>query len=131
MHTDLLSPHFALRLALRSSLSYRSPTVRMGFFKRLTSGSKSSKPATASSSSTPTASTSTAPALTLDKRGEDALCALGKYDTVFLVDDSGSMMGVWEAQLATALSAVVKTAAQYDDVRSLSSPFPSKCPLPG
>ncbi|BGP08282.1 hypothetical protein JCM10049v2_004129 [Rhodotorula toruloides] len=87
----------------------------MGFFKRLTSGSKSSKPATASSSSTPTASTSTAPALTLDKRGEDALCALGKYDTVFLVDDSGSMMGVWEAQLATALSAVVKTAAQYDD----------------
>uniref|UniRef100_A0A0K3CMC9 FGENESH: predicted gene_12.149 protein n=1 Tax=Rhodotorula toruloides TaxID=5286 RepID=A0A0K3CMC9_RHOTO len=87
----------------------------MGFFKRLTNGSKASKPASASSSSAPSASTSTAPALTLDKRGEDALRALGKYDTVFLVDDSGSMKGVWESQLAPALSAVVRTAAQYDD----------------
>ncbi|KAJ8294160.1 putative proteasome subunit alpha type-5 [Rhodotorula toruloides] len=78
---------------------------------QIEAGSKSTK----SASSAPTASPSTAPAFTLDKRGEDALCALGKYDTVFLVDDSGSMMGVWEAQLATALSAVVKTAAQYDD----------------
>ncbi|SCZ88761.1 BZ3500_MvSof-1268-A1-R1_Chr2-1g04620 [Microbotryum saponariae] len=41
--------------------------------------------------------------------------ALKKYDTVFLVDDSGSMEMFWEDQLAPALAAVIQTAIRYDD----------------
>ncbi|SCV71858.1 BQ2448_4552 [Microbotryum intermedium] len=46
---------------------------------------------------------------------EDPLQALKKYDTVFLVDDSGSMEMFWEDQLAPALAAVIQTAIRYDD----------------
>ncbi|TNY22142.1 hypothetical protein DMC30DRAFT_434142, partial [Rhodotorula diobovata] len=51
----------------------------------------------------------------LDPRTEDALRALAKYDTVFLVDDSGSMEPMWETELAPALAGAVRTAVQYDD----------------
>lgn len=39
---------------------------------------------------------------------------MSKYDTVFLIDDSGSMEMFWEDQLAPALAGVVTTATKYD-----------------
>ncbi|KAM0791536.1 hypothetical protein ACM66B_005985 [Microbotryomycetes sp. NB124-2] len=45
---------------------------------------------------------------------EDPLASLSKYDTVFLVDDSGSMEMFWEDSLRPALAQVVDTAARYD-----------------
>ncbi|GAA5819945.1 hypothetical protein JCM11251_005421 [Rhodosporidiobolus azoricus] len=113
----------------------------MGLFRKLTSrGSKATDSSTASSSAgaapPPTsskltkstrASSSTAPTTSyaalpaeapapqLSKTQENALNALAKHDTCFLVDDSGSMEMFWDEQLAPALAAVVRFAAAYDD----------------
>ncbi|GJN90517.1 hypothetical protein Rhopal_003528-T1 [Rhodotorula paludigena] len=102
----------------------------MGFFKRLSISGKSKVPSSAppaplsSSSSSPPhigpptsrpPTTATAAAPGLDKRTEDALRQLAKYDTVFLVDDSGSMEPMWDSTVAPALAAVVETAVQYDE----------------
>ncbi|KAK4046556.1 hypothetical protein OIV83_006008 [Microbotryomycetes sp. JL201] len=45
---------------------------------------------------------------------EDPLASLSKYDTVFLVDDSGSMEMFWEDSLRPALAQVIDTASRYD-----------------
>ncbi|KAK4049461.1 hypothetical protein OIO90_005412 [Microbotryomycetes sp. JL221] len=45
---------------------------------------------------------------------EDPLASLSKYDTVFLVDDSGSMEMFWEDQLRPALAQVIDIASRYD-----------------
>ncbi|BGP40234.1 hypothetical protein JCM10449v2_004192 [Rhodotorula kratochvilovae] len=92
----------------------------MGLFKRLSLSamgkSASSGPPAAPPSSAPHIPPQRAPApAKLDKGSEDALRALAKYDTVFLVDDSGSMEPMWETTLAPALAGVVRTAAAYDD----------------
>ncbi|GAA6006952.1 hypothetical protein JCM10207_009150 [Rhodosporidiobolus poonsookiae] len=94
----------------------------MGLLRKLTGrGNKAPAASTPSSSSAapplanPTASPPAESAARLSKQQENALAALAKHDTVFLVDDSGSMEPVWQGQLAPALSAVVRTAAAYDD----------------
>jgi len=45
---------------------------------------------------------------------ENQLAALRRYDTVVLVDDSGSMGMYWD-QTAAALAGLCKVASQYDD----------------
>ncbi|CAE7090599.1 unnamed protein product [Rhizoctonia solani] len=46
---------------------------------------------------------------------ENALELLKEYDTVFLIDDSGSMAGGLWAQAGRALAGVATVASQYDD----------------
>ncbi|KAG9086575.1 hypothetical protein FRC07_013052 [Ceratobasidium sp. 392] len=46
---------------------------------------------------------------------ENALELLKEYDTVFLIDDSGSMAGSLWREAGRALEAVARVAAQYDD----------------
>ncbi|KAF7320826.1 hypothetical protein HMN09_00169100 [Mycena chlorophos] len=57
---------------------------------------------------------------------EDALQLLIKYDTVILLDDSGSMSGARWKQAGEALSELAKIAAQYDsdgiDIHFLNHP---------
>lgn len=108
-----------------------SPDSTMGLFKRLSFSSKpkpSSQPPPAARPPPPRAPPhipAPAPSSSLlDPRTEDALRALAKYDTVFLVDDSGSMEPMWETELAPALAGAVRTAVQYDDVRALPFRLP-------
>ncbi|KAG8747075.1 hypothetical protein FRC10_002491 [Ceratobasidium sp. 414] len=46
---------------------------------------------------------------------ENALELLKEYDTVFLIDDSGSMAGSLWREAGKALEGVARVAAQYDD----------------
>ncbi|GAA5850569.1 hypothetical protein JCM8547_001916 [Rhodosporidiobolus lusitaniae] len=98
----------------------------MGLFRKLTSrGSKpsSAQPSSSSAAPPPVSNPTSALSRALDRKGtvpeldakqENALAALNKHDTVFLVDDSGSMSGASWEWLSSALSAVVRVAAQYD-----------------
>ncbi|KAF8603483.1 hypothetical protein BDV93DRAFT_523264 [Ceratobasidium sp. AG-I] len=52
---------------------------------------------------------------TLDFDKEDALEQLGKYDTQFLIDDSGSMSGSRWNEARDALMGLVKFALKHDD----------------
>lgn len=108
----------------------------MGLVKRLSLAAKGSKPAPSQPQPSPPSphhsaaagpSTSSSSPAALDKPTEDALRALGKYDTTLLVDDSGSMEPMWETELAPALASVVRTAVQYDEVRRRSSLAPPGC----
>ncbi|GAA6038199.1 hypothetical protein JCM8097_005790 [Rhodosporidiobolus ruineniae] len=137
-------PHLVRRPALHRLahlvllLSPPTPlTLTMGLLRKLTGRSKQpstthdnapvagtsyapppSAPPPASSSATPRSQAQGAgygAPLQLSQAQENALAALSKHDTVFLVDDSGSMEMVWETELAPALASVVRTAAAYDD----------------
>jgi len=69
------------------------------------------KPDEHSSNVTPADSSSSNPAPTFS---EDMLVALGRYDTVFLLDDSTSMEGgSWE-ELKTAFGGLVEKTIKYD-----------------
>ncbi|GAA5983565.1 hypothetical protein JCM11641_007285 [Rhodosporidiobolus odoratus] len=99
----------------------------MGLFRKLTSSSRGSKAqpqstSTPASAAPPSTSASTSrshpaqqPHASLSRQQENALAALAKHDTVFLVDDSGSMRNVWSEVLAPALSGVVRTASAHDE----------------
>ncbi|KAH7887319.1 hypothetical protein F5I97DRAFT_817456 [Phlebopus sp. FC_14] len=58
--------------------------------------------------------------------GEDPLEMLRKYDTVIIVDDSGSMRGARWEEAAKALAGLARIAAQYDsdgiDIHFLNNP---------
>ncbi|BGP16424.1 hypothetical protein JCM10213_004020 [Rhodosporidiobolus nylandii] len=85
----------------------------MGLFRKLTSrGAKATAPAPAVAGAPPPPPPP--PGRALSAQQENALAALAKHDTVFLVDDSGSMQAVWDEQLAPALTGVVDTATRYD-----------------
>ncbi|GAA5886094.1 hypothetical protein JCM6882_004262 [Rhodosporidiobolus microsporus] len=79
---------------------------------KLTKPSRGGAPSAAASSYAPPPE---APAPQLSKMQENALAALAKHDTCFLVDDSGSMEMFWDEELAPALASVVRVAVAYDD----------------
>lgn len=60
-------------------------------------------------------SRSPSPGPIIDETGESVLEMLREYDTVFLVDDSSSMVGERWEQAQTALRGVVRQAIRYDD----------------
>lgn len=88
----------------------------MGFLSKLKSSkSKGDAPVSEKHASAPPAYTSAK----VPQGLENQLAALRRYDTVLLIDDSGSMGGgLWDLT-AKALAGLVEVAVQYDAGMSL------------
>lgn len=78
------------------------------------SDSSPSSPNASSLVPSQSAGRSPSPGLILDEAGENALEMLGDYDTVFLIDDSSSMVGERWEQAQKAIMGVVKQALRYN-----------------